>query len=560
MGILMKIIIIGSVAAGTSVAAKARRNSETAEIVVYDQDKDISYSICGIPYYIGEEVETFDRLTPRDAAWFNARYNVAIYTEHRVTKINPESQTIEVENLQTGEINLDSYDELVIATGAKPRVPEVFKQQSMAENIFAVRTIQDAAAIHDFIETQKPQKATIIGAGFIGLEMAEQLTHRGIEVTLVQRGKQVMKHLDPEMAYRVQLELEKHQVDVQLNTTITKLTTEDEQVVALETNHNQTLTTDFVILASGVIPNNSLVQPLGIELGASGAIKVNKTMQTSLPHIYAVGDVAESYSLITGQSLYRPLGSTANKMGRIVGDIITGGSLEHRGILGTGIVRVFDLTVAYTGITENEAQELGIDVAVLYNIKPDHADYLGGKELTIKALADKKTGRILGAQIIGPQGVDKRIDVIATAISFGAVAEDLFHLDLAYAPPYATTKDPILYTGMALDNAVNRGTPLLTPRQLIEKQANDEVLQIIDTRSKKQFEQSKVDGAVHIPLKELRIKLASLDKKIPTIAYCNKGVTGNAAQNILINEGFSEVYNLSGGNKNYQLVKAMLNR
>lgn len=525
----MKIVIIGSVAAGTSVAAKARRNTEEAEIVVYDQDKDISYSICGIPYYIGEEVDELERLTPRNAEWFKKRYNVDIFTEHRVTSINPKTQTIEVENLQTGEKNVDTYDELVLATGAKPIVPEVFEAKELNENIFHVRNIQDARAIHSFIEKENPKKATIIGAGFIGLEMAEQLAHKGIEVTIIQRGNQVMKQMDPDMAFRVELELKKHQVNIQLNTTVTKVVNVERRIIKLETSQNQSLETELVILAAGVKPNTDLVQSIRIELGESGAIKVNKKMQTSVPHVYAVGDVAESFSVITGQSLYRPLGSTANKMGRIAGDVITGGALEHRGILGTGIVRVFDLTVAYTGISEKDAIEEGIDVAILYNIKPDHADYLGGKELTIKALADKSSGRIIGAQIIGQQGVDKRIDVIATAISFGAVAEDLFHLDLAYAPPFATTKDPILYTGMALDNAVNNGTPLMTPTELIQKQANGEKLQIIDTRSKKQYEKSNVEGAVHIPLGDLRARLMELDKELTTITYCNKGVTGNAA-------------------------------
>ncbi|AQP73373.1 FAD-dependent oxidoreductase [Listeria monocytogenes] len=554
----MKIVIIGSVAAGTSVAAKARRNTEEAEIVVYDQDKDISYSICGIPYYIGEEVDELERLTPRNAEWFKKRYNVDIFTEHRVTSINPKTQTIEVENLQTGEKNVDTYDELVLATGAKPIVPEVFEAKELNENIFHVRNIQDARAIHSFIEKENPKKATIIGAGFIGLEMAEQLAHKGIEVTIIQRGNQVMKQMDPDMAFRVELELKKHQVNIQLNTTVTKVVNVERRIIKLETSQNQSLETELVILAAGVKPNTDLVQSIRIELGESGAIKVNKKMQTSVPHVYAVGDVAESFSVITGQSLYRPLGSTANKMGRIAGDVITGGALEHRGILGTGIVRVFDLTVAYTGISEKDAIEEGIDVAILYNIKPDHADYLGGKELTIKALADKSSGRIIGAQIIGQQGVDKRIDVIATAISFGAVAEDLFHLDLAYAPPFATTKDPILYTGMALDNAVNNGTPLMTPTELIQKQANGEKLQIIDTRSKKQYEKSNVEGAVHIPLGDLRARLMELDKELTTITYCNKGVTGNAAQNILLNEGFRDVYNLSGGNKNYQLIKQVM--
>lgn len=550
----MKIVIIGSVAAGTSVAAKARRNTEDAEIVVYDQDKDISYSICGIPYYIGEEVDELDKLTPRNAAWFKKRYNVDIFTEHRVTAIHPESQTIEVENLQTGEKKTESYDELVLATGAKPIVPEIFKAQQTSKNLFHVRNIQDAAAIHSFIEKENPKQATIIGAGFIGLEMAEQLVHKGIEVTVIQRSNQVMKQMDADMAYRVQLELEKNNVNIQLNTTITEVIEKDSYITELATNQDQTIESDLVILAAGVIPNTTLVQSISIQLGESGAIKVNKKMQTTVPHIYAVGDVAESYSVITDKPIYRPLGSTANKMGRIAGDVITGGTLEHRGILGTGIVRVFNLVVAYTGLTEKEARVEGIEVAVLYNIKPDHADYLGGKELTIKALADKSNGRILGAQIIGQQGVDKRIDVIATAISFGAVAEDLFHLDLAYAPPFATTKDPILYTGMALDNAVSSGTPLMTPTELIERQANGEQLQIIDTRSKKQYETSSVKGAIHIPLAELRDRLLELDKNVTTITYCNKGVTGNAAQNILLNEGFKEVYNLSGGNKNYQII------
>lgn len=550
----MKIVIIGSVAAGTSVAAKARRNTEDAEIVVYDQDKDISYSICGIPYYIGEEVDELDKLTPRNAAWFKKRYNVDIFTEHRVTAIHPESQTIEVENLQTGEKKTESYDELVLATGAKPIVPEIFKAQQTSKNLFHVRNIQDAAAIHSFIEKENPKQATIIGAGFIGLEMAEQLVHKGIEVTVIQRSNQVMKQMDADMAYRVQLELEKNNVNIQLNTTITEVIEKDSYITELATNQDQTIESDLVILAAGVIPNTTLVQSISIQLGESGAIKVNKKMQTTVPHIYAVGDVAESYSVITDKPIYRPLGSTANKMGRIAGDVITGGTLEHRGILGTGIVRVFNLAVAYTGLTEKEARVEGIEVAVLYNIKPDHADYLGGKELTIKALADKSNGRILGAQIIGQQGVDKRIDVIATAISFGAVAEDLFHLDLAYAPPFATTKDPILYTGMALDNAVSSGTPLMTPTELIERQANGEQLQIIDTRSKKQYETSSVKGAIHIPLAELRDRLLELDKNVTTITYCNKGVTGNAAQNILLNEGFKEVYNLSGGNKNYQII------
>ncbi|MBF2370841.1 FAD-dependent oxidoreductase [Listeria seeligeri] len=556
----MKIVIIGSVAAGTSVAAKARRNTEEAEIVVYDQDKDISYSVCGIPYYIGGEVESLDTLTPRNVTWFQKRYNIDIFTEHRVVKIHPEQKKLDILNLKTGETLQDSYDELVLAMGAKPVIPKVFDLYPEATNLFQVRNIQDAARMSQFMEEKQPKKALIVGGGFIGLEIAEQLKQKEVEVTIVQRSNQIMKHLDKEMAFRVQKVLEREEIQIALNTTIEKVNfaTKENQIVSVVDNHHEERETDMVILAAGVEPNTNLIEGTGIKLGHSNAISVDEHMQTNIPHISAVGDIAESYSLITGKPLYRPLGSTANKMGRIAGDTLTGGSLKHRGILGTGIVRVFDTAVAYAGLTEQEALEEGIDVEVLYNIKPDKADYLGGKELTIKALADKKSGRILGAQIIGVNGVDKRIDILATAITFKATAADLFHLDLAYAPPFATTKDPVLYTGMALDNAVHNN-PLITPEAIIQRQENGEKMQIIDTRSKQQFEKSAVKGAIHIPLAELREKMNSLDPNLPTITYCNKGVTGNAAQNILQNNGFGEVYNLSGGNKNYQLYLELIN-
>ncbi|MEG0255334.1 FAD-dependent oxidoreductase [Vagococcus sp.] len=556
----MKIIIIGSVAAGTSVAAKARRNNEDVEIMVFDQDKDISYSICGIPYYIGREVENVEKLTPRNAEWFKKRYNVDIFTEHKVVKIDHENKQVHVTNLQTEETRIESYDALVLATGATPTTPDVFRDLGQVDNLFQVRNIQNAKNIHNYIEGNVPKTATIIGGGFIGLEMAEQLTRRGIEVTLLQRSSQVMKHMDQDMAFRIQKELETNHVDVHLNTVVTNVRTSDGAIVSLETTGGGNIVTDMVILATGVVPNTGLVDNLPIQVGESGAISVNKKLQTSVPDIYAVGDVAESYSLITGKPIYRPLGSTANKMGRTVGDILTSGTLEHRGILGTGIVRVFDLDIAYTGLTETEALAEGYEIETLYSIKPNNADYLGGKELTIKAIADKQTSKILGAQIIGPQGADKRIDVIATAISFGAVAEDLFHLDLAYAPPFATTKDPVIYTGMALDNAINKNRPLMTPHELITLQAKGVQLQIIDTRSPKQFNVSNIPGAINIPLADLREKLKTLNQTLPTITYCNKGVTGNAAQNILINAGFEKVYNLSGGNKNYQIVFELNNR
>ncbi len=551
----MKIVIIGSVAAGTSVAAKARRNTEEAEIVVYDQGKDISYSVCGIPYQIGGEVESIDQLTPRNAAWFKKRYNVDIFTEHKVTKANHETKTLEVLNVVTGETKEDHYDVLVLATGASPFTPPPFNQNEY-DNVFQVRNIQDNRDITAYLSLKQPKKAVVVGSGFIGLEMTEQLVHKGMEVTLVEMQDQVMPPMDADMAFRVEEHLRAHGVRLLLSDTVKTIDGKN-SVKSVTTTKGETLEADVVFLSVGVRPNTELAKQMGVEIGTTGAIAVNKKMQTNVPDVYAVGDVAESFSVITGKPIYRPLGSTANKMGRIAGDVITGGNLEHRGVLGTGIFRLFDLHVGQTGLTEKEAIQEGYEYETLYNLKPDHAEYLGGQELTIKALADRKTGRVLGAQVIGKAGVDKRVDVIATAITFGAKAEDLFHLDLAYAPPFATTKDPVLYTGMALDNAIKRN-PLMTPTKILATQEKGETIQIIDTRSKKDYEKSHVKGAVHIPLGELRIRAEELDKDVPTVTYCNKGVTGNAAQNVLINHGFKEVYNLSGGNKNYQSYVAML--
>jgi NADPH-dependent 2,4-dienoyl-CoA reductase/sulfur reductase-like enzyme/rhodanese-related sulfurtransferase len=541
----MKIIVIGSVAAGTSVAAKARRNDEDAEITLYNADYDISYSICGIPYFLGGEVDELETLTPRSASWFKVRYNVDIHTRHEVTSINPEKKTVIVKNLDTNEIKEDHYDTLVFATGATPITPKIDGVDR--KHVFHVRTIQNTAAINEFMNSNNPKKVTIIGAGFIGLEMAEQLNHKGLDVTIIQRGNQIIPHLDKDMAFRVEEHLRNNGVKLLLNEEASVITGK-----AVETKNGKMIDSEIVILATGVKPNTKLAAEIGIEIGSSGAIKVNNKMQTNLPDVYAVGDVAESFSLITGKPIYRPLGSTANKMGRITGDVITGGDLEHKGILGTGILRVFDLTVGYTGLSEKEALAEGFDIEVLHNIKPARADYLGGKELVIKAIADRKTSQILGVQIIGEEGVDKRIDVFVTAISFKARAGDLFHLDLAYAPPFSTTKDPVMYTGMALQNAIDKKNRLITPQELTDRIESGEKFQIIDTRATKQYEVSNVDGAINIPLAKLRSEAQNLDPNLPTVTYCNSGVTGNAAQNVLRNLGFKEVFNLSGGNKNYQ--------
>lgn len=551
----MRIVVIGSVAAGTSVAAKARRNSEVNEIVVYEKGTDISYSVCGMPFYLGGAVEQLDELIPRDAAWFKTRFNVDIMTSTEVISIDEVHQTLLVKQLATNTVFEDHYDKLVLATGAAPRIIAPFNRQY--ENIFTMHHMADTRAMDRYLKENTVSNILIFGTGSVGLEMAEQLKQRDLSVTLIQRSSQIMTHYDGEMAYRAEQVLLENGVNVIKGVTAETIAAADNRVTGVKLSDGTQLTADLILLATGVIPQTQLVEHMAIAKGTAGALQVTDQMMTSIPNIYAVGDVAESFSLIDGSPLYRPMGSTANKMGRIAGDAMTGGQLAHRGILGTGIIRLFETTVAQTGFTETVARAKGYDIDVLYNIKPGHADYLNGTENVIKAIADRQTGRLLGAQIIGQDGVDKRIDVFVTAISFGAKVADLFHLDLAYQPLYATTKDPVLYTGMALENA-RHGRPLLSPTELYHRLTAGDNLQVIDVRSLKQYDQQHIATAISMPLGEIRKRIAELDPTMPTVVYCNKGVTGNAAQNLLLNMGFGEVYNLSGGHQNYQLVKAYL--
>lgn len=541
----MRILVIGAVAAGTSAAAKARRNDDNAEIVIYEKDMDISYSGCGLPYYIGGEIDNIDELTPRDPAFFKKKYNIDIFTGFEVLRIDPKSHELTVRNLITNEEFQDKYDKLVIATGASPFVPPVRGIEN--KNVFFLRNVQSARNIKKFIDENKPRNAVIAGTGFIGFEMLENLLATGIDVTIVEKMSKITPNLDGDMADFLESTLIKKNIKIFKNTGISEIY--DNKVVLED---GKELTSDMVIMATGVKPNIKLAKEAGIEIGVTGAIKVNTKMQTNIENIYACGDCIETFSVITRKPVYRPLGSTANKTGRIAGDVLSGGTLEYKGNLSTGIFKLFDLTIATTGLSEREAIAEGFDIVVCHNIKPDKPDYFHGKEMVIKAIADKNTQKILGVQIIGYDGVDKRIDVFVTLITYGAKVDELFHLDLAYAPPFSTTKDPIHYTGMILDNALNKSRPVITPNEVREITNSGEKVQIIDARVSRQYNEAHVETAVNMPQDSLRKNLENLDKDAVTITYCNKGVTGNAAQNILINHGFSKVYNLSGGHKFYK--------
>ena len=544
----MKILVIGAVAAGTSAAAKARRNSEDAQITIYEKDRFISYSGCGMPYFLGGEVADAAELTPRDPAFFRSKYNVEIQTQHEVLAIDPAKKTVSVKNLITGDVFSDSYDKLILATGARAVTPPIPGREQA--HVFTLRNINDMLAIHSFLEERKPASAAIIGTGFIGLEVCESLTRLGVAVTLLEKLPQVTPGLDRDMAIHVEEHLKKNGIAVQTGVSIASIA--DNSVVLSD---KTSIPADLVLLSTGVRANTELAASAGVALGASGAILVNPRMETNLADIFACGDCIEQFHIVTGKQVFRPLGSTANKTGRIAGDCATGGNLAYRGTLGTGIFRVLGLSVGQTGLSEREALEAGFDAVVCHNTKPDRSEYLGGKEMVIKAIADRATGRLLGAQIVGTAGVDKRIDVFATAITYGAKAEDLFYLDLAYAPPFSTTKDPVMYTGMILENAIHGGRPLMTAETLMDRQDAGESVTIIDTRAPAQYEKAHVEGARNIPHAQFRAALDTLNPDDTIVTYCNKGVTGNATQNILLNKGFRHAYNLSGGMNQYAIVK-----
>ena len=544
----MRILVIGAVAAGTSAAAKARRNNDSAEIVIYEKDMDISYSGCGLPYFIGGEIEELDELTPRNPSFFKKKYNIDVMTSHEVLNIDSKNKTVTVKNLSTNEEFEDKYDKLVVATGASPFVPPVKGVEN--DNVFFLRNVQSARKIKSFIDNNSPKSAVVVGTGFIGFEMLENLMADGINVTIVEKQSKITPNLDEDMAKFLETALAKKNVRILKNTSI-----EEVESSKVKLSNGETVDADMVIMATGVKPNVDLAKNAGVEIGETGAIKVNVRMETNISDIYSCGDCIETFSSITGKAVYRPLGSTANKTGRIAGDVLSGGKLQYKGNLSTGIFKLFDMTIASTGLNEKEAREEGYEVIVCHNIKPDKPAYFHGKEMVIKAVADKNTEKILGVQIVGYEGVDKRIDVFATLITYGAKVDELFHLDLSYAPPFSTTKDPVHYTGMILDNALNNHRPIITYPELKEMINSDEKVQVIDARVIKQFEESHVDTAVNMPHSKIREDLKALDKDVVTVTYCNKGVTGNAAQNILINAGFKKVYNLSGGHKFYKATK-----
>ena len=438
----MRIVIIGAVAAGTSAATEIRRNNKEAEIIIYDKDGYISYAGCGMPFYISGEVENFSDVVPRDAKFFKEKHNTDINIVHEVLSVNPDNKTLKVKNLLTGDILEDSYDKLIISTGAFSVMPDL--KGSDRENVFLLRNINDMNGIKNFIEAKKPKSAVIIGSGFIGLEMCEGFKHLGMDVSIVARSK-IAKGIDNDMYSYIEEHLKEKGVNVYTNTKTMGIN--DQGVVI---GDGSIIKADIVLLATGVKPNTALAKSMGVELGVTGAIKVDKHMRTNIEDVYSCGDCIEVFNTINDKPVYRPLGSTANKTGTIAGRNVLGINDEFKGVLGTGIFRVFDITVGMTGLSEEEAVKSGYNVSVSIDKKPNKPEYMGGRPIVIKAVAEKESGRLLGAQLIGYEGTDRRLDVLVAAITLNASAEDLMHFDLAYSPPYSTPRDPLYYTGAKL--------------------------------------------------------------------------------------------------------------
>ncbi len=445
----MKIAIIGGVAAGTSAAAKARRENKEAEITIFEKGEDISYAGCGLPYYISDLIQNKRKViinTPRE---FAEKYNVNVKINHEVNKIISERKIIKYTDLQTNNNGEFAYDKLIISTGAEPIFPPI--PGSKLENVKVLRTVNDAYIIKNKIKDSKIGRAVIVGGGLIGLEMAESFSELGLEITVVEKAPQVLPPFSKKMADIVKEHLNNKSVDVIVKDGIKELQG-NKKVEQVVTESGKKIKTDFVLISIGVKPAVRLAIDAGIELGETGAIKVNEKMETSIKDIYAAGDCCESKNIINNKNVWVPLGSTANKQGRTAGGNAAGGSYKHEGILQTGITKIFDLTVARTGLSEKEAREEGYEVETVFIKNNNHAHYYPGKaELNINGIFEKNSGRILGAEVIGGQGADKRIDILGTAIYSGLTAEDLFQLDLAYAPPFSTPKDPVAILGMVME-------------------------------------------------------------------------------------------------------------
>ena len=546
----MKVVIVGGVAGGATAAARIRRLDEQAEIIVFERSGYVSYANCGLPYYIGGTIADPEALTLQSPEGFWTRFRIDMRVRHEVTAIHPAEKKVTVRRLETGEVFEESYDELILSPGARPTTPPLPGLD--LDRLFTLRTVEDTFAIRSFIDRTHPKSVVLAGGGFIGMELAENLRELGMEVTIVEMAPQLLAPLDQDMAAFVHAEMRKHGVNLRLSTSVEGFEADGEQVV-VRLQGSEPLRADMAVLAIGVTPDTRLAKEAGLELGQRGSIVVDDRMQTSAPHIYAVGDAVQVRHFVTDQPALVALAGPANKQGRIVADNICGGDSRYQGSQGSSVIKVFDMTTAVTGINERTARQAGIDYDKVYLSPLNHAGYYpGGKMMTMKVLVEKGSYRLLGAQIVGYEGVDKRIDVLATAIRAGMTGLHLQDLDLAYAPPYGSAKDPVNMAGYLIDNLA-RGTLKQFFLEDLDSLPRDGSVTLLDTRTPQECKGGCVDGFVNIPLDELRDHLDELDPGKPVYVMCQSGLRSYLACRILAQKGL-ECYNLSGGYRLYQTV------
>ena len=574
----MKVIIIGGVAGGASAAARLRRLDEKAEIILLERSGYISYANCGLPYYIGGVIREKSALSVQTPESFGGRFRVDVRVKNEAVSIDPKEKTVRIRRLETGEEYVESYDRLLLSPGAKAIRPRLSGIDD--GRIMTLRTVEDTLAIRNYLEEKKPKRAVVVGGGFIGLETAENLMEEGLEVSLIQMEDQVLPPLDYDMACQVHSFLRGKGLDLRLNRTVTGfIPKEDGLVVRMKRTEGQpgsqsgqmnqsgqpgtseqtkaeeeSIRADFVLMAAGVLPETGLAREAGLALGQKGAIVVDEHMRTSVPDIYAVGDAVEIRHFITGKKTLVALAGPANRQGRIAADNICGRDSVYQGAQGSSIIRLFEMTAASTGINEKQAKAMGLDYDKVITFSANHATYYPGAEnLTIKTLFERSTGKLLGAQIVGFDGVDKRIDVLACAMRAGMTGEELNCMDLAYAPPYSSAKDPVNMAGYVIGN-VRSG--------LVEQYYWDEAdglsdrkdVILLDVRTEGEYQNGHIPGAINIPLDELRSRLPELDRGKILYVNCQSGLRSYLACRLLSQNGFS-CKNLAGGYRFYEYVK-----
>ena len=546
----MKVVIIGGVAGGATAAARIRRLDEQAEIVVFERSGYISYANCGLPYYIGGVIEEPEALILQTPESFFARFRVDMRVRHEVTAIRPEQKTVCVKNLDTGESFEESYDKLILSPGAKPTQPRL--PGSGLPNVFTLRTVEDTFRIKDYIQKNHPASAVLAGGGFIGLELAENLRELGLEVTIVQRPKQLMNPFDPDLAAFIHGEVRRHGIRLALGRTVEGFAPHGSGVDVL-LKDEAPLHAGLVVLAIGVTPDTALARDAGLELGLKGSIVVNDRMETSAPGIYAVGDAVQVKHSVTGEDAVISLAGPANKQGRIAADNICGGDSRYLGSQGSSVIKVFGLTAAATGVNETNAKKAGLAADKVVLSPMSRAGYYpGGRVMTMKVVFEKETYRLLGAQIVGYEGVDKRIDVLATAIRAGLKATQLKDLDLAYAPPYSSAKDPVNMAGFMVDNIAG-GVLRQWHLEDVPALPRDGSAALLDVRTPQEFGRGHVEGFQNIPVDELRERLGELEPGRPVYVMCQSGLRSYIACRILAGHGFT-AYNFSGGYRFYDAV------